>query len=151
MSTIGRLGGVYALLDAGNAIGDFWVQAPAQAAAKGDPGWPGRLACVRHVATLTATQGLFLAAGAFAARERLDGRRVAMGLAVNAATHYWADRRTPLRWLATRTGRASFYDLGAPADGCSPCLGTGAYALDQAFHRGMLAVAAVIICGREKD
>lgn len=141
------LGGVFALLHSGHAAGDFWVQTSACAAAKGRDGWEGRRACAIHVATLTATQCLVLAAGALAVGERLNPRRVAMGLAVNAASHYFADRRTPLRRLAERVGIGEFYGLGQPRPGRddNPGLGTGAYALDQAWHIGWLAVAAAII------
>ncbi|MGI8333500.1 hypothetical protein ACRYCC_26405 [Actinomadura scrupuli] len=143
------LGGVYALLHSGHAIGDYWVQTRTCAAAKSRDGWTGQRACAIHVVTLTATQGVFLAAGALAVGTRLNSRRVVAGLAVNAVSHYWADRRTPLRRLAERLGEGKFYGLGQPRPGHddNPCLGTGAYALDQAWHIGWLAVAAAIIAG----
>lgn len=145
--SLGRLGGVFALLHGGHVVGDYWVQTHTCALTKGGDGWEGRKACAIHVATLTATQGLVLAAGACAVGERLNPRRVVVGLGVNALSHYVADRRTPLRRLAERFGKAEFYHFGKADEGHAPCLGTGAYALDQAWHIGWLTVAAAIIAG----
>ena len=139
--SFGRLGGAFALLYAAHTIGDHWVQTHAQACAKSRDDDEGRRACAAHVATLTATQALFLGVGALAARERLSPRHVALALGINAATHYWADRRRPLKALADRLGKGDFASCGDPA--AAPC-GTGAYALDQSWHIGWLAIAAAI-------
>jgi hypothetical protein len=140
--SLGRLGGVYALLHASHEVADHWVQTHRDAIDKGEDGWTGRRACARHVATLTATQALTVTGGAWMVGERLSPRRVAAGLAVNAAAHYWADRRSTLARLADRCGKGEFYMLG---DGKAAPVGTGAYALDQAFHIGCLAITATII------
>lgn len=151
--SLGRLGGVTALLLAGHEAGDMWIQTDDQAEDKGAPGWKGRLACARHVATLTATQAVFLAFGATASGEKLNPRRVALGLAFNAATHYAADRREhgllpklarKLSWI----GKDKFLAVG---DGkAAPC-GTAAYGLDKAFHIAVLPLAAAIITGRSSS
>jgi len=146
--SLARLGGVFALLHGGHAAGDYWVQTGTCAAAKGGDGWEGRKACAIHVTTLTATQALVLAAGAWVVGERLPARSVAVGLAVNAVSHYFADRRTPLRRLAERLGKGEFYHFGKDHDH-APCLGNGAYALDQAWHIAWLTVAAAIIAGND--
>jgi hypothetical protein len=140
-------GGVYAALYSGSRFADVWVQTNAQATLKGNPGRDGQLACATHVATLTATQAAFLALACAATGERLNARRVALGLGVNAVSHYVADRRAPLRWLADRlqgtTGKRDFWEMGqAP-------LASGAHALDQAWHDGWCAVAAAIIAGKD--
>jgi hypothetical protein len=73
---------------------------------------------------------------------------VVVGLAVDAVSHYWADRRTTLEKLAgIIPGKAKFYQLGKPRPDHDDnfCLGTGAYALDQSFHIGFLFIAALII------
>lgn len=148
--TLGRLGGVYALLHASDRVADMWVQTDHQALHKGDDGWPGRLACARHVATLTATQALTLWAGSRAVGKRLNPWRVAAGLAFNAATHYAADRREHglLPKLTKRlafTGKDTFYRAG---DGkAAPC-GTAAFGLDQTFHDGCRLITALLITGR---
>jgi hypothetical protein len=148
--TIGRLGGVFALLYASHPLADFWVQTNHQAAAKGGHGRDAQRACAAHVATLTATHALTLTAGSLAAGERLPAGRTAAGLAFIAVTHYAIDRRWTLRrlteWLAF-TGKPAFHDMGMPRDGHddNACLGTGAHALDQALHIFCLAVAAGII------
>jgi len=66
---------------------------------------------------------------------------------VSAVTHYVADRRTPLRWLAEHTGSRGFWTMGAPRPGHddNPQLYTGAYSLDQSWHYLWLLVAALII------
>lgn len=138
-------------------VADHWAQTSWQAANKGRAGWLGRKACATHVITYTAataaavafvwgTLGLAISPWGFVA-----------GQLVSALTHYWADRRTTLAWLARLAGKAEFYQLGKPRpiiargsidDGAmtsvaldNPCLGTGAYALDQAWHWGWLLVA----------
>lgn len=143
MTALGRVGGAAFLLYAGHCVGDYWVQRSRDAEAKGGEGAGGRWACARHVASLTATQAVFLTAGVAATGERLRWRRVAAGLAVNAATHYWADRRTPLRQLADRTGNGDLYRLG---QGGSP-LACGAHALDQSWHIAWVAGSALIMAG----
>ncbi|BCJ59742.1 DUF3307 domain-containing protein [Micromonospora endophytica] len=136
---------VFVALYVAHQVGDHWVQTQHQADCKGQPGWPGRLACAAHVATYTGTGLLamvFLIAGTGL---RLDPSGVAVGLGISAVTHYIADRRTPLRWLADQTGSARFYRLGTPRPGRddNPSLGTGAYALDQSWHVGWLFIAAL--------
>lgn len=141
---------VFAALFVAHQVADHWVQTEHQAEHKGRPGWPGRIACATHVVNYTATGLLALEVLHFALGVPLDPGRVAAGLAVSAVTHYIADRRTPLRRLAELAGVGSFYRLGTCRDGCDdkPCLGTGAYALDQSFHYFFLFVAALICVGR---
>ena len=69
------------------------------------------------------------------------------GLAVNAGTHYWADRRFTLAALCERTGKGAFYRMGAPRPGHDDQLhlGTGAYVLDQSWHIFWMFAAALII------
>jgi hypothetical protein len=146
MSALGRMGGVYALLNAADDVADHWVQTSTQAERKGEPCVDGRRFCAAHVATLTATRIVFLTVGAAAARERLSLPRVAVGLAVGAGLHYWADRREPLQRLAGRlawTGKDKFYKAGLPP------VASGAYVLDQAWHHGCRALEALIIAGRD--
>lgn len=143
--SLGRFGGTYAALHAGHLVGDYWCQTNHQAEVKGKPGRDGHRACLRHVATLTATQGAFLGLACWTTGERLSWRLVAAGLAVNAASHYVADRRRPIRWLADRlewTGKGTFYRSG---DG----LASGAAHLDQAWHIGWAAIASAIIAGKD--
>lgn len=119
-------------MQAAHHLGDHWLQTSHQALTKGTHGWTGALACARHVASYTAATatatltawalfGLAITWPAFFA-----------GQAVSAITHYWADRRFTLAWLAKIVGQADYYDRG------------GAYQLDQAFHWGWLTIAAAI-------
>ncbi|WP_406257502.1 transcriptional regulator [Streptomyces chartreusis] len=152
---------VYITLHVAHSVGDHWVQTSCQAAQKGqhdrNPGESsrtGRLACARHVATLTVTKGLALAAAALVLDLPVTLLGLTLGLAADAISHYWADRRTTLQWLAQRCGKGEFYNLGTGAHPAHPVtakgspaatLGTGAYALDQSWHTLWLGIAALTI------
>jgi hypothetical protein len=122
-------------LAAAHQAADYWVQTPGQALEKGLSGWKGRRACLAHVATYTVTQAGFLAIAGLVLDVPFSVAAVAAGLAVSAATHYFADRRAPLRCLAARLGKAGFWDGG------------GGPLLDQAWHWTWLWVAALVIAG----
>ncbi|MBY8888051.1 DUF3307 domain-containing protein [Streptomyces sp. PTM05] len=145
---------VFIALYVAHSVGDHWVQTSRQAADKGRSGWPGRLADTRHVASLTLTKAMVLAlvAGVLGLHLRVVG--LVVGFAVDAASHWWADRRSTLAWLAKVTRNSEFYELGTPAHpaapataagGYAPTLDTGAYALDQSWHHLWLLIAALII------
>lgn len=135
MPTPGDVAAVFAALYAAHQVADHWVQTPRQSTRKGLPGWPGRIACAAHVATYTATGVVALVLLAAATGWRPTLLPLLAGLAVNAATHYIADRRTPLRWLADRAGKdAGWLEHGG-----------GLYALDQSWHVGWLFIAALLI------
>lgn len=128
----------YMGLRAAASVADHWVQTDCQACDKGLPGWKGRLACGRHVASYVATQGLAVAALFWVAGGRQHWLGLVLGLLLSAVTHYIADRRTPLQKLAELAGKGPFYKRGE-------VLGSGAYALDQSWHHGWEAIAAVLI------
>ncbi|SCL30026.1 Protein of unknown function [Micromonospora pallida] len=136
---------VFAALWVAHQVGDHWVQTQHQSDRKGMPGWPGRIACAAHVATYTLTALLALAFLTAGTGLRLDPWGVTVGLTVSAVTHYIADRRTPLKRIATALGSARFYALGTPRPGRDDnlSLGTGAYALDQSWHHAWLFIAAL--------
>ena len=153
--TAGLFAAVFAAMYVAHQLADHWVQTPRQATDKGLPGWPGRLACARHVATLTLTAAAALAAVALVTGAPVRPLPAVLGLAANAVSHYAADRRSPLlslaEWLGATAipGKEEFWRLGAPRPGRddNPCLGTGAYALDQSWHIAWLFIAALIIAG----
>ncbi|MFI0224062.1 transcriptional regulator [Streptomyces lydicus] len=145
---------VFIALYVAHSVGDHWVQTSCQSADKGKPGWIGRLAGARHVATLTATKLALLLPAAALLGLNLSVLGLTVGMGMDAVTHWWADRRSTLAWLAKVTGKAEFYSLGTAAHPAHPVtakggpaahLGTGAYALDQSFHHLCLLVAALII------
>jgi len=138
---------VFAALYAAHSFGDYWIQTHHQACTKGAPGRVGRLACARHVATLTVTKISALSALVLFVGVPISPIAMAMGLAVDAASHYWADRRVTLARLAERVGKGDFYQLGQPRDGHNDAvhLGTGAHALDQSWHVAWLFITALII------
>ncbi|MDJ0346374.1 transcriptional regulator [Streptomyces sp. H10-C2] len=147
-------GAVFIALFVAHSVGDHWVQTSHQAQAKGLPGWPGRLADARHVLGLTLTKGITLAAAVLALHLHVTALGITAGLALDAASHWWADRRTTLARLAQLTGKTEFFSLGTGAHPAAPVtaqgtpaahLGTGAYALDQSFHHLFLFIAALLI------
>ena len=117
-------------------LGDFWVQQHHWSAYKAERSARGHLACGLHVATYTAVcwAAVYLAA----AVDGLDlsHAAVAVGMAVNAATHYALDRRRPLVWLARVTGHGGWIDAD-PAG--------ARMHLDQAAHLTVLAAVAILI------
>lgn len=145
--SLATMGGVYAALHAGHTVGDYWGQSDYQAQVKGKPGTDGQAACARHVAVLTATQAAFLGLACLATGERLNARRVAAGLAVNALSHYAIDRRDHgvMPHLCRMLRRYGKEDFAAAGDG----LATGAALLDQAWHVGWCAITAAIIAGKD--
>ncbi|MEU8362291.1 DUF3307 domain-containing protein [Nonomuraea sp. NPDC048882] len=140
---------VFCTLYAAHTFGDHWVQTHHQACGKSAPGWAGRVWCARHVISLTITKLVALLALAVVTGLDLHPAWMAAGLAVDAVSHYWADRRTTLAKLAERLGKQDFYRMGQPREGTDdqPHLGTGAYALDQSWHVAWLFVATLIMAG----
>ncbi|MFI5805671.1 transcriptional regulator [Streptomyces sp. NPDC051561] len=154
MNAAATFAAVFAALYVAHNVGDHWVQTSCQSARKGLPGWGGRLAGARHVASLTATKAVLLALVAAVLGLHLSVLGLVLGFGVDALTHWWADRRSTLAWLAKVTGQSEFYSLGTGAHPAHPVsaqgtpaahLGTGAYALDQSFHHLWLLVAALLI------
>lgn len=145
---------VFVALYVAHSVGDHWVQSQWQADTKGQPGWTGRLACSRHVLGLTITKLVVLAPVVLVVGLHISALGLVLGLGVDAATHYWADRRVTLARLARACGKAEFYSLGTASHPAYPVtaggrpaatLGTGAYALDQAWHYLWLLITALII------
>ncbi|MFI0925129.1 transcriptional regulator [Streptomyces sp. NPDC021012] len=152
--TAATFAAVFVALYVAHSVGDHWVQSSCQAATKGQPGWTGRFACGRHVLGLTLTKLVVLLPVALVLDLPLTVLGTILGLGLDAVSHYWADRRTTLKRLADRVGKAEFYSLGTPAHPghpttangeYAPTLGTGAYALDQSWHLLWLGVAALLI------
>lgn len=131
---------------AAHDVADHWAQTHHQALTKGAHGWTGRLACARHVTSYVATSLVAVTLVVAATGARVSLAWLAAGQAISALTHYWADRRTPLARLAELIGKGEFYRLGAPREGRNdnPTPFTGAYALDQSWHKGWLFIAALI-------
>lgn len=142
----------YAALRAAADVADHWVQTDHQATRKGwhdgdtervsgrsaeHSSGEGRKACAAHVASYVALQGVTMVAASSASGRKLSLRWLAAGLALSGVTHYIADRRRPLRAMAEATGKGSFVKLADHGL-------NGAYLLDQAWHHGFEAVAAVV-------
>jgi putative flippase GtrA len=145
-SRAAQFAAVYAALTASHEVADHWVQRDKEAVAKGKPDAAGARACAVHVATYTATQAAALYAVQRATGMRLSWRRAALGLAVSTVTHYVADRQGG-HWrdenprgvvrLAAVTGHAGWLARDPNAG----------YLMDQAWHKGWIAVAAAVVAG----
>lgn len=148
-SRAAKFAAVAAVLYAAHQIGDHPVQNGGDSQHKQEPGLDGRRACRRHVATYTITTGLAVGVANAALGLNLTWPGIVAGQAISAFTHYPVDRGAPLRRMAARIGKLDFIEgitvvrqPGFPADDRGP--GTGSYALDQAWHIGWLAVAALV-------
>jgi len=141
--TAATFAATYAALTAAHEVADHWVQVDDQAVHKGQRNRDGAVACLEHVITYTATQAAALYAVQRATGMRLSWRRATLGLAVSAATHYVADRQGG-HWrdaqprgivrLASATGHAGWLQRDPGAG----------YLMDQAWHKGWIAVAAAV-------
>lgn len=132
---------LFIALYVGHDIGDHWIQQWEEVRDKGKPGWVGRLACTRHVTTLTLTKIVALTGVTVFLGLHINLWAVTIALLVDALSHYWADRRFTLKALADKVRKGGFYAVGDPA--IAPC-GSGAYALDQSWHLAWLLIAALI-------
>lgn len=136
MSTAGNASAAYAAFRAAGAVADHWLQTSHQAAHKADGGLAGHRVMARHVASYAGSQAVALVAANRLLGMNLRPSRIAAAVAFSAATHWFIDRRWPVRKLCDATGKMGFHDMGGP-------LG-GAYILDQSAHHMMEAVAAAI-------
>lgn len=167
---IGTFAGIFIALYIAHGIADHWLQTDWEAKGKGQPGRAGRLACLSHVVTYTLTTTLAVMVLDLIFSLHLHWYWMLAGQLLSAGTHYWADRRFTLQRFCDRIGQGGFYRLGAPREVAAytetingaehvvalevrdddppgwdnPSLGTGAYVLDQWWHIGWLAVAAVV-------
>lgn len=153
-----RAAGAAFLLHAAGKVGDFWIQRGLHSKIKGahddEPvilrdevtgvetvykSAEGRRACAHHTITYTATQAFAVVVGNKALGLGIPPARIVAGLTISGVTHYIADRRRPVRRLAELMGpeKLEFYQTTAPI--------CGAFELDQALHRGVEAIAAVIM------
>lgn len=118
-------------------VGDYWIQRDIDAKHKGDRTTAGSWHCLLHVLSYVATQSVLLTVLRWTIDVRIGTLAGLAGLAFSGAAHYFADRRYPLIWLASKLpGKAKFLELGKPRAGMgdNPQLATGAWALDQSWH-----------------
>ncbi|MGC0418375.1 DUF3307 domain-containing protein [Embleya sp. AB8] len=134
-SAAATMAAVYVALLTGHQVGDHWIQSHTEAMRKGGPGWSGRWMCVRHVFTLTATKLAAVALVWTTLGLSIGLVGLVVGLAVDAVSHYWADRRTTLRRLAEAAGKRDWWENDPHAP----------YLLDQSWHLGWLLPSALII------
>ena len=148
--TPARFAAAYAALTAAHEVADHWVQIDDQAVHKGQRNRDGAIACAEHVITYTATQAAALYAVHRATSMHLTWKRAALGLAISAATHYVADRQGG-HWrdenprgivrLAAATGHAGWLTRDPNAG----------YLMDQSWHKGWIAVAALVAAGGKEQ
>jgi len=144
------IGTAYVALRFGLIAGDWWGQSNTVAGTKRRPGSEGRRACAKHVAIVTAAQAASLGLACVVTGRRLDLSRVVTGLAVNGASHFWADRRTGWEtFIKEYLGKAEFYEKGKlkSEEYGTDCLATGAHMLDRTWHDAWNIAAAVYLAG----
>ena len=150
MTDPGTFAAVAVALYAAHHVGDYWVQTHDQAMHKGDAGTEGVHHCLQHVLTYLMTQMGCVVLVTLVLGVRLSVLGYVLGLAVSGVTHYLADRRehgVMFKLARLLPGKARFLTLGVPrrfevqpfgSAGImpldNPSLGTGAWALDQAWH-----------------
>lgn len=143
----------YVAMLSGHYLGDQWVQTSKQACRKGLDCNPPRVAlwhCAKHVATWTATTTVFFLAASWWLHLPVRPGWLAAGVAVNAVTHFVADLRTPLLWLARLTGSIGYIEhvqVMRPSGAEKGGPGTALFHLDQAWHLAWLLPAALLIAG----
>lgn len=164
MSRSGNAAAAYAALRTAAHLADHWFQTSHQAAHKADAGLDGHRAMAGHIASYAGSQAVVLAAANVVLGMKLRKRDMAAAIAFSGATHWFIDRRWPVRKLSEAMGKTGckrdrygqcenpahepfgsecdngFHGLGGP-------LG-GAYILDQSAHHLMEAVAAVLASRR---
>lgn len=136
-----RFAATFAALLAAHNVADYWIQTDHQAVNKGRHGNPaedaaGRAACLAHVLSYSATSAAAVVGVNRALHLGASWRGILAGQAISAVSHYWADRRYPLRKLAGRLGKLDFYERGQG-------LAAGSAALDQSWHLAWLTMAAL--------
>lgn len=143
---------VFISLYAAHHLGDHWLQTGWQALTKEKPGRTGRTACIRHVCTLTLGKAVFLTVMCAVLDVRLPLAGCALGFALDASSHYWADRRFRLRRLTKALGKIQYWDrctvVRSPhkeAKDTGP--GTGSFHLDQSWHIVWMFVSSLVIVG----
>jgi hypothetical protein len=139
-------------------VADHWLQTGHQALHKADSGLDGHRAMAGHVASYAGAQAVALVAVNGLLGMKLKPSRIAAAVALSGATHWFIDRRWPVRKLAEALGKTGCKRDGRCADpehapdgsecdggfhGLGGPLG-GAYILDQSAHHLMEAVAAVV-------
>jgi hypothetical protein len=139
VGVLAALGAVYAVRSVAHDVGDHWVQTHHQALTKGKAGRVGAWACIKHVATYEATALAFFAFAALFVDFGVDPLAFTAGTLVSGVSHYVADRREPLRRIADACISGELYRLEAGL--------SGAYQLDQSWHRAWTFAAAVVTVG----
>lgn len=157
-NTAGNAAAAYAAFRAAAHVADHIFQTGHQAAHKADPGLSGHRAMAGHVASYVGTQAVALVAAQLATGARLRPGRLAAALAVSGATHWFIDRRWPVRKMSEALGKTGckrdglcaepeHAPDGSDCDGGFHALGGplgGAYIMDQALHHACEAVAAAV-------
>ncbi|WP_405759506.1 DUF3307 domain-containing protein [Streptomyces sp. NBC_01420] len=148
-SAAARAAAAHAALTAAHYLGDYVVQTDSDAVDKGKPGPTGRAACARHCLTYTVTQAAALYAAHRLLHLRLHPGRAAAGLALSGLTHYVIDRcadhwpdDSPAAPALVRAAHAAGKSTWLTRDPSAGPL------IDQALHKGAIALAAALIAGR---
>lgn len=137
MSKAANAAVTYAAMRTAAHVADHWAQTSHQAVHKADAGLSGHRAMAGHIASYAASQAVAVVAADRLLGMGLRPSRIAAAVAFSAATHWFIDRRWPVRRLAEATGKQEFLNLDTSVFGSM-------YTLDQSAHHLMEAVASVV-------
>lgn len=157
-SMAAKAAGAYLAMRTAAHVADHWLQSGHQAMHKADAGLAGHRAMSGHVASYAGAQAVALVAVNRALDMGLKPSRIAAAIALSGATHWFIDRRWPVRKAAEALGKTGCKRGGQCADpehapDGSECNGGfhglggplgGAYILDQSAHHLVEALASVL-------
>jgi hypothetical protein len=145
----------FAALFGGHYAGDQWLQTSGQACKKslaraGGARLEAHWHCAKHVMVYSlAGLTMFLVAALWLDLPVRPGW-IAAGIALNAITHYIADLRTPLLWMARVIGRQAYVEhcqVVRPTGAEMVGPGTASFELDQAWHFIWIFFSALLFAG----
>jgi hypothetical protein len=127
------IGTLAAALLLGHLLGDFMIQQDHWSAHKAKRTLRGQMHMAAHVLTYTSACWAAVYVAAWADGLHLSHSALAIGMAVNGATHWVLDLRSPLERIVRATGHAGWVDRDPRA----------LFIYDQAAHLTILLAIAI--------
>jgi hypothetical protein len=94
----------------GHLLGDFMIQQHGWSARKAERTLQGQAHMAAHVLTYTAACWVAVYAAIHIEELAVGHGALAVGMAVNSATHWVLDLRSPLEWVVRATGHGGWLD-----------------------------------------
>lgn len=96
----------------GHLLGDFMIQQHGWSNRKAERTLRGQAHMAAHVLTYTAACWVAVYAAIYIEGLDIGHGALAVGMAVNAVTHWVLDLRSPLEWIVRGTGHGGWLDAG---------------------------------------